>query len=362
MSVLSIIEGVFPPPKYMTLPTIGVDISDTSLKYIQFDRKYARDKNLELRHWGDIEIPAGVLERGNVHDSAKLADVLREMKEVCNAEYVRVSLPEERAYLFESELNYDTPFSEIRGLLEFKLEENVPLSPREVYFDYDIVVRDNRHLHVVVAVYAKETINNYFEACLSAGVMPLSFEIEAQAIARAGIPKEEVGTQMIIDFGKTRMGIGIVHHGTLMYTSTVDVGGLSMSAAMRSVLGDLAESELTKIKNTTGIINSKENTEIFNALKGTLETVREELETRIHYWDTRDGDSKTRKIEKIILCGGSSNLEGFPEYLSRELQIPTERADVWQNAFSIEEFVPPVSRRYSYGYATAIGLGLTSFV
>jgi Tfp pilus assembly PilM family ATPase len=72
-------------------------------------------------------------------------------------------------------------------------------------------------------------------------------------------------------------------------------------------------------------------------------------------------DRDERKIEKVILCGGSANLMGLPEYLSESLSIPTERARVWQNAFSLESFVPPITQRYSLGYATAIGLALHDF-
>lgn len=362
MSVLSTIQHVFPPPKYITLPNVGVDISDTSLKYVQFNRRRSRDTNLELMHWGDIDIPSGVLERGNVHDLPKLIEVLKKVKKQCHAEYVRVSLPEERAYLFETTLERSIPFKEVRGLLEFKLEENVPLSPREVYFDYDIVNLDDTYMHVTVAVYAKEIINNYYEACRGADLIPLSFEIEAQAIARAAVRAGLPGTYMIVDFGKTRMGVGIVHKGVLMYTSTIDVGGLVMSEALRKKLGDLPESELTTLKNTQGIINSEANSTVYKALKPTLNIMKEELQTRIHYWNTRDSDPDLRNIEKVILCGGSSNLAGLPEYLKDALSLPTDHAKVWQNAFSIETFIPPITRRYSYGYATAIGLGLYDFI
>ena len=362
MAVLSTLQHIFPPPKYITLPNIGVDISDTSLKYIQFERKRSHDKNLVLKRWGDIEIPSGVVEHGTVQDVAKLTQVLQELKKHCDTEYVRVSLPEERAYLFETKLDRGTPVKEMRGLLEFKLEENVPLSPREVYFDYDVVEGDGNHLHVTVAVYSKDAINSYYNACREAGLIPLSFEIEAQAIARATVRAGLDGTYMVIDFGKTRMGVGIVHKGSLMYTSSVDVGGLSLSDAIRSVLGDLAESEITKIKNTQGILNTEANHEVYQALSSIMSVIEEEIKTRIHYWDTRDADPSERQIEKIFLCGGSANLAGLPEHLSQSLGIPTELAQVWQNAFSLETFIPPITRRYSFGYATAIGLGLTDFL
>lgn len=364
MSVLSSIERVFPPPHIMSFPCVGVDISDTSLKYVQFEREHAHDRFLTLKHWGDVNMPNGIVERGNVHDSVKLTAVLKEMREQCNARYVNVSLPEERAYLFETTLPKNTPQKEIRGLLEFRLEENVPLSPRDAYFDYVLVGEDDEkgEVHIAVAVYAQATINSYYEACIGAGLIPLAFEIEAQASARAAVPCAREGTYMIVDFGKTRMGVGIVHRGALMYTSTLEVAGTQLSADMRTILGNLSEPELTTIKNTRGLMRTKENELIAEVLERHANTIVDELSVRMHYWHTRDIDREAREIKKVILCGGSANLLGLPEYLTSKLEVPVERAQVWVNAFSIDTQVPPITRKYSYGYATAIGLALRNFM
>jgi Tfp pilus assembly PilM family ATPase len=60
----------------------------------------------------------------------------------------------------------------------------------------------------------------------------------------------------------------------------------------------------------------------------------------------------------VILCGGSSNLKGFPEYITETLGIPAVRGNVWENVFSLEDTVPPIDRQHSFGYAAAIGLAL----
>lgn len=363
MSVLSTIESFFPPPRYISFPSIGIDISDTSLKYVEFERVHTRDTELALRSWGDISVPEGIVERGSVHDVEKLTAALREVKKQTRAEYACISLPEERAYLFETAIPRTTARKNIREMLEFKLEENVPLSPRDAYFDYGVVGLDpnTNDTRVAVAVYARETINNYYEACTNAGFIPLAFEIEAQAIARAAVNAHLRGTYLIVDFGKTRMGVGIVHKGVLMYTSTIDISGRAMSGTMREVLGNRSETELTEIKNTKGLLKTKENEIIAGVLEKFAASVVDELGIRIHYWHTRDIDRKEREIQKIVLCGGSANLFGLPEYVADKLNIPTERAQVWQNAFSLEQFVPPITRPYSYGYATAIGLALRGF-
>jgi type IV pilus assembly protein PilM len=364
MTVLSIVEKLFPPPRLMAFQSVGVDISDTSLKYIQLDRKHTHDKNLYVKHWGQSEIPTGVMERGRILDVEKLSTVLTEVRKLTDAQYIRASLPEERAYIFETTIASNTPQKQIRELLEFRLEENVPLSPRDAYFDYEIVGtnKETKEHHVVVAVYALETIESYYEACLRAGLTPLAFEIEAQAIARAAIPRHKKDTHMIVDFGKTRMGIGIVYNNNLMYTSTIELSGAQMSTDMREVLGDVAESELTNIKNTKGLTHTLENEPVAKVLEKYANSVSDDLSIRMHYWDSRGIDPEERKIKKVFICGGSSNLLGLPEFLTMKLKTPAERAQVWTNVMELEEKIPPITRRYSYGYATAIGLALKGFV
>jgi len=363
MSVFSTFSKIIPPPNYIQLPSAGVDISDTSLKYLQFLPDKRVGTQLELSYWGDIDIPEGVLERGTVHDVKKLSEAIREVRDRIDVETVRVSLPEERAYLFETEIKRGTPFKEIRGLLEFRLEENVPLSPRDSLFDYNIIndTNDSESVRVSVTAYAKETIVGYYEACVAAGVTPISFEVEAQAIARATIPAGDVGTHMIVDFGKTRTGIGIVYQGVLMYTSTIDIGGAELSTALRRQLGNIEESELTKIKNTQGLVRGVNDTDVYDALLPTMSAIIDEVRTRSQYWNMRDMTEENRQIQSVILCGGSINMKGLPEYFSEMLGVTATRADVWQNAFPDFDTVPEIGRRYSYGYATAVGLALTSF-
>ena len=181
MKVLETFGKIIPPPAYMQLPSIGVDVSDTSLKYIQFKNDHRSGKRLKLVSWGDIDIEKGVLERGVVHDGDKFSEVLREVKERTGIENVRVSLPEERAYLFETEIKKGTSLKEIRSQLEFKLEENVPLSPRDAFFDYDVIEHslNQSMLRVSVTAYAKDTVLSYYDACKKAGVVPIAFEVEA---------------------------------------------------------------------------------------------------------------------------------------------------------------------------------------
>lgn len=367
MNAFSVLSDLVPPPSYISLPSVGVDISDTSLKYVSFLPSLRHKKTRVLKQWGDIEIPANSLDRGEVINPKQLADTLREFKKITKADFIRVSLPEERAYIFETELKSNVPHNEIQSLLEFRLEENVPIAARDTIFDYDILPKDSQDdqtVRVVVAAYQRDTIMQYYEACRDAELTPIAFEVEAQAMARAMIPESEKETVMLVDFGKTRTGVGIAKNGVLLYTSTIDIGGGQLSQVMRRVLGEnTAESELTTIKNTQGLIKGAEDTRVYDCLIPTISVVKDEIATRMQYWHTREGNrSANRRIKKIILCGGSSNLKGLPEYMTESLGIPCVRGNVWENAFKTDIFVPPIEKNYSFGYATAIGLALHNTV
>lgn len=367
MSLSNALSKIIPPPAYITMPSIGVDISDTSMKYIGFDPARRKNRNRVLQFWGDIEIPANSLERGEVQNIKQLADSLKEFKQQTKADFIRVSLPEERAYIFETEVKSNIPTKEVESLLEFRLEENVPIPARDTIFDYDFLPAPGKPhtLHVVVAAYQRDTIMEYYEACLAAGLIPISFEVEAQAMARAVIPySQREETTMLVDFGKTRTGVGISKSGILLYTSTIDIGGGQLSQMLRRVLGDnVAESELTTVKNTAGLIRSVSDSKVYDAIIPTISVIKDEIATRMQYWHTREGNrTNERRISQIILCGGSANLKGLPEYLTEALGIPCVRGNVWENVFQSTMIVPPIEKHYSYGYATAIGLALGEIV
>ena len=347
-------------PSYVTLPSIGLDISDTSLKYISLAK---RNQTYDLKDWGDITIPNGVLKRGEVADPQQLTAVLKECKKKTGADFVRVSLPEERAYLFETELKRNTPFKEMRSLLEFRLAENVPIPARDVFFDYSVLPFDSENsqsIKIAVTAYGKDTIQTYYEACVAAGLQPLAFEVEAQAMARAAVPQDLQGAAMLVDFGKTRTGIGIVYKNVLLYTSTIDIGGDQLSAALRKQLGETPEAELTRLKNTEGLVHGTESSAVSDALMTTMSVIKDELATRMQYWHLRTGADADRRLKSVILCGGSANLKGLPAYLTESLGVSSKRANVWGNTFSLDEFIPEIDQRHSYGYATAVGLALAT--
>lgn len=359
MRILEAVNRWLPPPELLRVSGVGVDISESSIKYIGFKPSYRGLFALALSVYGEVPLGNGVLSKGEVVDVAALGEALAMIRAKTKNPYMHIALPEERAYVFETEIDRSLTPSEIRQQIEFRLEENVPLSPRDAYFDFNIAPGEGKSDRAAVTVCPKELVDSYYEACRRAKVTPISFEVESAAIARSALPGDDRGTRVLLDFGKTRTGLGIVHDGQLLYTSTIDLGGDSLSASLRAHLGERPEDALTAIKNETGLVRTVDNNAAFEALLPVVSAIKDEVQRRIQYWNDKNG--ATLPIDQVIVCGGSANLRGLVPYLSETLGVEASLADVWQNAFDTKLLTPPIDRRHSYGYATAIGLGLASY-
>lgn len=357
----SLFLRLFPVPKFLKMPSIGLDISDQSVRFLELIPKDGENGSFSIGRFGNRDIPAGVVVSGEIAKPNVLRDILKEIKKEFGLHFVRVSLPEEKVYLFKTSVPHGS-VEEIRSNIEFQLEDNVPLSPAEVIFDFDPIkvnVAEAANIDVSVSVMPENVVQSYADVIESSGLTPLSFEIEVQAIARSVVPISDLGTFMIVDFGKTRSGISIKSEGVIRYTSTFDMGGNSLVAALQKVFA-ISEEEAEKIKKEKGLAKNYENKEVFNALLASVSVLRDEISRHYIYWhNSKDREGKdSEHIQKIILCGGDSNLIGLVDYLSSSLRMSVELANVWANVMDFEKNIPPISFSDSLRYATTVGLAL----
>jgi type IV pilus assembly protein PilM len=340
------------------MPATGVDITDNSVRFLALEKT---SKGKRIKNKGSEKIEQGIISHGKIVDKDKLTSILAGVKAESGISYIHASLPEEQAYLFQTTIpDTSVDKQQLQTILEFKLEENVPVSSRDLVFDYEVVKGAAKNEIILnITAFPYEIASGYVEVFNRVGLIPLSLEIEAQSLARAVIPRHHSGTYMIIDFGRMRTGIAIVSEEVLRFTSTVAVGGDSLTKAVQKNF-DVSKEEADKIKNEKGFARYKDNTEVLETLVATVSVLRDEVGKHYSYWNTRGGENERgrEKIDKIILCGGSANLAGLSEYLASDLNITVEVANVWANTFSLNDFVPDIEYRHSLAYATSIGLAL----
>ncbi len=351
------IVDFFPPPKFLMMPAVGLDISDRKVRFLEFEE----GKNgLVVKRYGEMNIPPGVIVSGSIKRINELRKVLSAFRKKHGLEFVRVSLPEERVYLAKMEvLNVAT--NKLRDTIAFQLEEHVPIRADEAVFDYQIIRKTpnkNNHLDVTVSVLAEKEMKGYVDMFEGTGMTPVSFEIEAQAIARAIVPNVSNDTCMIIDFGRTRTGISVISDGVVRFASTIDIGSETITTAIEKKFS-ISHAEAEKMKNEKKVSKSENDKEFLLAIISTLSILQDELDKLYVYWHTyRQDGIEEKKIQKIILCGGGANLKGLKDYLASSLRVTVVVANPWENVNSFENYIPEIPFNKALGYTAVIGLAL----
>lgn len=311
------IFNAFPPPKFLNIPFAGVAISDSAIRVIQFGRKGGR---LYIQKYTEKPIASGVITSGQINNTEEVVKILVDVKKELNLEHVKISLPEERAYLFTTKLPVVSQ-KELHSALESKMEENVPVAPTDINFDYKLFYhKQKEHLDVSVAAVPSDLINQYVDIANKAGLALLSLEIEPQAIIRSLVPVGSANTVLVIHFSPGKVSLYVSTYRVVRFTSTI----------------------------STKFVQKDDPSFLLREVK------RLDI-----YWDTlkENVDKADRKISQIIICG-----EGFDDsmisYLSSHLSTPITMGNVWTNVFDINSVLPEMSFSDSLRFPSATGLAL----
>ncbi|MFQ5540714.1 MAG: type IV pilus assembly protein PilM [Candidatus Paceibacteria bacterium] len=356
MHALTRVLDAFPPPSYLALSGAGIDIGTGSVKSVLFSMS---GSECALESYRETELAEGVVVGGEIEQPDRMVEVLRSFRLREHVRFAHASLSERKAYLYQT-LVPDVE-QNLRTAVEFSLESHVPIPPEEALFDYEVVRRVASGTIVSVTAYARRVIELYQDVFRRAGITLRTLEIESQALGRAVVSKKDrEQTIMVIDFGRKTTRVAILDHGVVGFTTTVDVGGETLTAAAMKHFGVSAE-EAEKIKNERGFLEGAGNRELYETLMTTISVLRDEVARHITYWNSSGEDEVPRKpVATIILVGGNANLKGLPEYLARAFDIPVRVGSVWENAFHLDEAVPPMPYQESLEYATVVGLALRS--
>jgi len=353
-----IYNNYFPTPKFLAMSSFALDISDQSVKY---GKLHLSNNGLVLSNYGKENLPAGAIVSGKIENDSKIVEILKILKKRENMHFVRVALPEEQIYLFNLNLPI-MKMDEIRDAISLQIEDNIPLSLNATIFDFEIINQNDKEFNIRVLATPIDLIESYLSIFDQAGLVPLSFELEAQAIARSVLHFNAKENVMIVDFGETRTGISIVEDGRVLFTSTFDLGGgILTNMIAKNFNVSFEEADQMKIKYN--LSNENEN-EIFPIILNGISVLRDELNKYYIYWaeHKKEKGFKDFEIHRLILCGGDANLTGIAEYLEASMKLTVSHADVWANVLDSKEIIPEISFGQSLSYATVIGLALGDFI
>jgi type IV pilus assembly protein PilM len=258
---------------------------------------------------------------------------------------------------------------ELAKTIRFEAEPFIPFDIREVDLSFHIIgevmEEGQKKIETILVAAKKEIVQSRLDVFNELNLRPVIMDIDAFALSNAYEANTEPSVAenvMMINIGGSITNIAIIENRIPRVVRDVFVAGNSFSKSIQRALSiDPKTAEEFKArysilvtveeKEKTLADNQKEALQVSAALLPVVKELLAEIQKSIDFYVTQNPE---KSVNRILLCGGSSNLKNLDKYLQQELKVPVEYFNPLRNFIGAES-VPENIRTL---LPVAIGLGL----
>jgi len=299
---------------------LGIDVGTAAVKLVEFSERRGRVK---VENYGQIktkafyEKPFRTFKRGtfllSTEDISKAITAITREAGI-NTKQVNFSIPDFSTFFTTFEL---PPMGkeELPEAIRFEARQHVPLPLSELTLDWSVVRGkfNQTRLKMLVVAIPDRVVDQYKEVAIESDLELRSLEAEAFSMARSLPENDEEKIVALVDMGAQTTTINIIDKGTLQVSHSFDVSGNDFTQnAAKSLRIDYDQAEYFKKKY--GVKPSGKA--IRKVITPRLNLIAMEVKKIARRY--REGEGK--KVEKIILGGGSAMMPGLESYFSEQLE------------------------------------------
>lgn len=338
---------------------IGLDVGAESIRAAQLI--FTSKGEVVVEKVGEVPLPEGVIEAGDVNDQDALAAVLTKFWADLGFKTKRVVLGANSMHVFARELSVPVmSLQRIRESLQFLMEGVLPVSPEQLYLDFYPIERKTEESGPVyqgLAVAAdKNSVDMLVDAVTKAKLRPIGVDFIPFALLRVrNLAELHAETLALVDIGAGTTNVVIARGGVPLFVRIIPVGGNDLDRELMFQLKlDHDEAIVAKMGLSAGA-KDKQSIDV----KAVVDTQNQELVANLkntfEYFDqVRPADRDN--IAKVLLSGGGALTLGVLEAIQDGLGVPVEFVSKLANVHKVEN-LRITDERLSH-MAMAIGLAL----
>jgi type IV pilus assembly protein PilM len=339
---------------------VGLDIGSSAVKAVELK---PAGKGFRVAAYGEEPVPADAIVDGAIIDAAAVAEAIRQVfernkafkgKDVCaslsgNAVIVKkITLP----VMTESELSES---------IYWEAEQYIPFDIQDVNLDYQILDAgtgpDSRgSMEVLLVAAKKEKIGDYTGVIAQAGRTPVIVDVDAFALQNAfdvnyGLDPGQV--TVLLNAGASAININILQGEQSMFTRDISIGGNAYTEAVQKEL-DLPHESAEQLKK--GIpVDGASFEEAQPVLRAVTENVLLEVQKTFDFFKAT---ASSDRIDRIMLSGGASRVDGFRDMLHERFNAPVEEFDPFRTIVWDPKKLGREAVEHASTAAVAVGLAL----
>ncbi|MDD5290559.1 MAG: type IV pilus assembly protein PilM [Patescibacteria group bacterium] len=333
---------------------LGIDIGTAGIKIVELEKGVG---GLRLLTYGFTE-NLGEIERKDWQNDAKytakiINEVCRKAKTVSRSAVA--ALP--AFSVFSSIINLaNVDQKDFASAVHWEAKKVIPLPLEEMVLDWKKIEsgeQKDKNVKILLTGAPKALVKKYISIFKEAQISLLSLETETFSLIRALLGSDK-STIMIVEVGMSTTDISIINKGIPVLSRSIDVGGLAITKAISNNLG-VGSERAEQFKYDLGISSSDSSEEIVpKAIAETISPIINEIKYMLNLFESKNSE---KKVEKLILSGGSSLLPNFVNYLSKIFDMNIIIGDPWSRV-SYPVDLGPVIAEIGPKLSVAIGLAM----
>ena len=309
----------------------GLDIGSSSIKMVELDGKA---NNLNLVSLGFENLPDDSIIDGQIMELNVVSDCIQS---VCsnyqvNADHVVTGVSGHSVIIKNIVL---PPMSreELEESIDWHAEEHIPYDLSDVSLDYQITENSAESTHVLIAACKRERIDNIRQAIQLAGKQPVAIDVDTFALQNCyEVNYQPVDSDVVtlLNIGASTMNVNIVKGTRSLFTRDITVGGSQFTDVLQRSLGlSFQQAEAVK-RGVSHAVEGVEEKSIEPLMNNVTEIVAMEIQKTFDFYRATTEDNHT-VVQKILISGGGSKLNGLAQELSRRLELPVEVLNPFRN-------------------------------
>lgn len=314
----------------MARPTaIGLDIGARGVRAAQL--RFGRD-GVELRRLGRVPLPEGAVREGEVVDGPAVTAALRELWSSARFPSTEVVLGTANRGVIVRQVDVPAvPLPEIAQALPFQVQDLLPMPVESAVLDFHPLhefagVGGQRMLRGLLVAAAREMVTRTVRCVERAGLTPTGVDLTPFALLRSVGRRldADVRAEAVVDIGAHVTDVVVHTAGVPRFVRVLLRGGQDVTDAVGENLG-LPPEEAEELKHRVVLQGSPERTDALAvAVADGAQALVDELRGSLDYFRSTNPDEP---VERVVLSGGGSLLQGLPGQLAAAIGVPVVAGD-----------------------------------
>jgi type IV pilus assembly protein PilM len=339
---------------------VGLDIGSSAVKAVELK---AVGKGFKVTAFAVEAIPPDSIVDGAIIDGAAVADAIRRLFENKSFKTKEVAAALSGNAVIVKKINLPVMTqAELAESIHWEAEQYIPFDIQDVNLDYQILnagtdPESSGTMDVLLVAAKKEKIADYTGVISQAGRVPVVVDVDAFALQNAyeanyGLEPNTV--VVLLNAGASAININIVTGDQSVFTRDIAIGGNAYTEAVQKELNLPFESaEMVKKGQPVDGVAPE-------AVKPVLTTMTDSVMLEIQKtFDFFKATASSDRIDRIVLSGGASRVEGFAEALQERFNTSVEMFDPFRKiAFEPQRLGVTDAEALTPSAAVAVGLAL----